>query len=279
MECPECSKSFTDSDGVVTHLANSHDISRIKARKRVINASQSSAPDHTTSSATSNSIATSFDSEREEMLHLFREKYEELGRRPTPFDLEDIARYGREDYIEEFGSVFGTAVFTGKTEIEPDEYDHTADGSKQYSEWELISEIWRLYELTGKASVRMMDEGGKYSSQTYQYRFGSWSEALERANIKGPEPPVEPSRESRQKQYASAEWQELRSQVLEWDDYQCQSCGMTEEEHQEEFETGLNVHHVTDIAEFEDPDDANTIENLQTLCVECHGAQHPFSKE
>ena len=284
MDCPECSKSYADSDGVVTHLTNSHNLSRIEARKQAINASQSSSADSETSSTVTDStntdsIALSFDSDREEMLHHLREKYEEVGGLPTGTGLKDVPGYDVDDYVDEFGSIYGAAVIAGKTEVDPDEYNHTADGSKQYSEWELINAIWRLYELTGKASARMMDNGGPYSLNTYQYRFGSWTEALERANIQGPEPSVESSRESRNKHYASADWQGLRSQALERDGYECGSCGMTEEEHQEEFGTGLNVHHVTDIADFENPDDADTLENLETLCAECHGQEHPFSKD
>jgi predicted HNH restriction endonuclease len=36
---------------------------------------------------------------------------------------------------------------------------------------------------------------------------------------------------------------------------------------------------LTDIAEFEDPADADVVENLETLCAECHGEHHPFSEK
>jgi len=52
---------------------------------------------------------------------------------------------------------------------------------------------------------------------------------------------------------------------------------MSEDEHQDTFDTGLNVHHVTDVAEFDDPDDADTLDNVESLCVECHGKEHPFT--
>lgn len=278
MKCPQCSKPFADSDGVVTHLRNSHDLSRIEARKRVISSPQSSESGSEDSSSELHPEGGSFNSDREEMLYRFQRKYEALGRMPVYSELDNIGGYSQEEYIDEFGSVFGTAVLAGMTEIDPDQYDHDADGSKQYSEWDLISEIWRIYDSTGTVSIRMMDYAGKYSSQTYKYRFGSWSEALKKAHIKGPEPSVEASRDSRQKHYASAEWKELRSRALERDGYQCQSCGMTEEKHQEKFGVGLNVHHLTDIADFENPKDADTLENLETLCAECHGTHHPFSK-
>jgi len=209
MNCPQCSKSFSDSDGLVTHLTNAHEISRIEARKRVIENSPSGDPDQERTPSNSIGEDPLSDSDRQVMLNHFRRQYNALGRMPTPHELDDIDGYSRQDYVIEFGSVYGTAVFAGIANIEPGRYDHDADGSKQYSEWDLISELWRVFELTGKASVRMMDHAGKYSSQTYQYRFGSWSEALHRANIDGPNPSVPASRDSRQKHYSSAEWKEL----------------------------------------------------------------------
>jgi hypothetical protein len=279
MDCPQCSKSFSDSDGLVTHLTNAHNISRIEARKRVIELSDSRDSDQEETPANSPGKDGASNSNRQVMLNRFRRQYDALGRMPTPHELDEIDGYSREDYINEFGSVYGTAVFAGLTDLEPGRYDHDADGSKQYSEWDLISELWRVFELTGRASVRMMDHAGEYSSQTYQYRFGSWSEALNRANIDGPDPSIPASRDSRQKHYASAEWKELRTQALKRDDYECQSCGISEEKHQEKFGVGLNVHHLTDIAEFEDPADADVVENLETLCAECHGEHHPFSEK
>jgi len=292
MHCPECAKSFTNSDGVVTHLSNAHGMSRIEARKQVISYSQSTDSNHSTAStqtesqeavdrATVSAEAESengnFDSDREEMLHYIAREWQKGRGRPTRSDLNGIPGYDADDYVDEFGSIFGAATLAEKTSVDPNQYSHTADGAKQYSEWELISAIWRLYELTGKASSRMMDDSGPYSLNTYQYRFGSWSEALEKAHIQGPEPSVESSRQPRNKHYASADWQELRSRALERDNHQCQSCGMTEEEHQEKFGTGLNVHHITDVEEFDDPDVADTLENVETLCAECHGKEHPFS--
>jgi predicted HNH restriction endonuclease len=258
-------------------------MSRIEARKRIIDLPAPSKKDPEEDpeevSPSPGPAVPDFESDREEMLWHLEKKYCQVQRLPTHSDLNEISGYDAEDYIREFGSIFGAATVAGKTEVDPDEYNHTADGSKQYSEWDLISAIWRLFESTGKASSRMMDNAGPYSLNTYQYRFGSWTDALERAHIEGPEPSVEASRKPRNKYYASAEWQELRSQALERDRYQCKSCGMTEKEHQEEFGKGLNVHHKTDLAEFEDSDKANSLDNLETLCAKCHGQEHPFSKD
>lgn len=279
MRCSDCSKSFESSDRLVAHLSNAHGASRIDARKQVIENRRSTASDQNQISSNSDDVDSSVELDREEMLDQFRQQYYDLGGMPTPPELNNIDGYTQQDYIDEFGSVFGTAVFADVVETNPENYSHDTDGSKKYSEWDLITEIWRLYELTGKVSVRMMDNGGRYSSQTYQYRFGSWSEALKKANIKGPEPSVASKRDSRQEHYGSKEWKELRERALERDNYECQSCGISEENHKEQFGVGLNVHHLTDIAEFDSPKEADSMENLETLCVKCHGAHHPFSKK
>lgn len=279
MRCPQCSNPFESSDRLVSHLSNAHDASRIDARKQVIENRRSTDPDQNQISSNLDDTDSASASDRDEMLDMFRQQYQNLGRMPTLPELNDIHAYTKKDYVDEFGSVFGTAVFADLVETNPEKYSHDTNGSEKYSEWDLVSELWRLYELTGKVSVRMMDNGGKYSSQTYQYRFGSWSEALRKANIKGPKSSVAAERNSRQKHYGSKEWRDFREQALERDNYECQSCGMTEEVHQEQFGVGLNVHHLTDIAEFDTPREADSIGNLETLCVECHGTNHPFSKE
>lgn len=274
---------FSDQDGVVTHLSNSHGMSRIEARKSAMDASVSSDSIGEQPSSIQPSMSDArdsdreFGSEREEMLFYLRQTYDSDRRMPGPSDVAPIDGYDKFDYVNEFGSLYGAATIAGKTSVDPDEYSHTTEGGTQYSEWDLVSAIWRLYERTGKASGRMMDRSGPISLSTYQHRFGSWSNSLEQAHIEGPEPSIDDGRGSRIGHYTRAEWRNLRSEALERDDYQCQSCGMSEGEHQDTFGTGLNVHHVTDVAEFDDPDDADTLDNVESLCVECHGKEHPFA--
>jgi len=240
-------------------MTTSHGVSRIDARKELAGTDQDDT------------------SNREEMIGRFRSLAELLEEPPAESDLDTIYGYSRDDYMSEFGSMFALTVEAGRSSIDPDEFSRKTDGSTKYSEWDLVTELWRLLEKFGEVSVRTMDSAGKYSSQTYRYRFGSWSEALKTAYIEGPTPSVESTREPMEAHYAGKEWQELRTGALKRDNYECQACGKTEEDHQDEFGVGLNVHHIKDIAEHEDPSEADRLENLETLCVECHGKEHPFS--
>lgn len=57
----------------------------------------------------------------------------------------------------------------------------------------------------------------------------------------------------------------LRQQVLERDRYACVRCGMTDAEHKARWSRPITIDH-------KDKDKThNTLANLQTLCLSCHG--------
>jgi len=65
-------------------------------------------------------------------------------------------------------------------------------------------------------------------------------------------------------------WRHARKDALERDGYECQSCGMTESEHQDKFSQSLHVHHKIPVGDFEDFETANQLSNLITYCAGCH---------
>ncbi len=60
-----------------------------------------------------------------------------------------------------------------------------------------------------------------------------------------------------------------RQNALERDNWECQNCGMSQEQHILLFRTGLNVHHKDDRGNKKSTRN-NGLDNLQTLCVRCH---------
>lgn len=56
-----------------------------------------------------------------------------------------------------------------------------------------------------------------------------------------------------------------RASVLERDGYRCVRCGMTDAEHKAKWGRPITVDHIS-----KDRSD-NTMSNLQTLCLTCHG--------
>ncbi|WP_204365682.1 HNH endonuclease [Haloferax sulfurifontis] len=58
-------------------------------------------------------------------------------------------------------------------------------------------------------------------------------------------------------------WERVREWILERDNDQCQRCG--------DSSVGLQVHHKEKLVWFESIQEANTPENLISLCEDCHG--------
>ena len=61
------------------------------------------------------------------------------------------------------------------------------------------------------------------------------------------------------------EYKALCNLVLDRDGWRCQNCGSSKE---------LQVHHLTKRSQLGD----DALENLITLCVDCHGLQHHIQK-
>lgn len=58
-------------------------------------------------------------------------------------------------------------------------------------------------------------------------------------------------------------WDEIRREVLELDNYRCQNCGITTKR--------LHIHHIKPLS----AGGTNDIANLVCLCEECHCAENP----
>lgn len=70
--------------------------------------------------------------------------------------------------------------------------------------------------------------------------------------------------------YYGSNWNRKRSEALERDSFECLVCGMVPEEHHDRYNRGLDVHHIRPVQTFDEPEDANTLDNLVTLCDRCH---------
>jgi len=71
---------------------------------------------------------------------------------------------------------------------------------------------------------------------------------------------------SQQSKHYSGSWFKARSDRLEKDNYACVVCGKGKDE----LGRNPDVHHVVPVLEFNNPDDAHTVDNLITLCREHH---------
>ncbi|WP_436929568.1 HNH endonuclease [Halosimplex halobium] len=64
----------------------------------------------------------------------------------------------------------------------------------------------------------------------------------------------------------NGDWYQVRRRALDRDDHRCQNCGKRSEEIGRE----PDVHHITPIREFDDPQEAHSLGNVVTLCRSCH---------
>jgi 5-methylcytosine-specific restriction endonuclease McrA/transposase-like protein len=76
--------------------------------------------------------------------------------------------------------------------------------------------------------------------------------------------------------YYGPNWDTQREKRLEYDNHECVVCGIKNSEHLERWDYSLHVHHIQPRTEFEQSDgsidyeEANRLDNLITLCAECH---------
>lgn len=64
--------------------------------------------------------------------------------------------------------------------------------------------------------------------------------------------------------------QKKREEVLEEHGHLCQGCGMSKEEHEEEYGQSLHIHHIQPARAFDDPQARNAVSNLVPMCSKCH---------
>ncbi|MDT2815965.1 HNH endonuclease [Vagococcus carniphilus] len=79
------------------------------------------------------------------------------------------------------------------------------------------------------------------------------------------------TRQARAIFYNSSEWKLLRQSVLERDNYECQWC-------KEQGKVTTGVHSILEVDHIEElkdrPELALDIDNLRTLCKDCHNKRH-----
>ena len=89
------------------------------------------------------------------------------------------------------------------------------------------------------------------------------------------------TKEQKRKFYDSREWKQLREAVKQRDNYECQPCkrnGMVTIDTNSYSESAkrkkieLVVHHIQELEHH--PSLALDIDNLETVCVDCHNREH-----
>lgn len=197
---------------------------------------------------------------RDDLEEEMRNVAEKVGHPPTKKEMNELGRISERTYLREYGdwlTAREAAGFDGKLQ----------QPNKRASKEELLEALLDLAEDLGRTpKASEMTEKGRHSHFTYQHRFGSWNDALREADLELVYDPDTAEFEP----YYGQNWHEQRQQALERDNYECRVCGLTEEQHQAAHEQSLHVHHIKPLRTFDDPEDANTLDNLVALCKGCH---------
>jgi hypothetical protein len=209
---------------------------------------------------------------RDELISEVQSVGESLDSAPTFRDMKRRSDIAGNTFIKRFGSwsnalrEAGFDPFHRQTEI-----------------GELIDDIIDVACQVGRSPYgRELNEHGEYTDSTCQRWFGSWAEALRMAGL--------PPRYRGGRSYGDcdssgtygANWERARDEALKRDRQRCQHCGLEYHESREQYGEGLHVHHIYPIRAFETPEAANFLDNLITLCKECHQkweASGPFENE
>lgn len=84
------------------------------------------------------------------------------------------------------------------------------------------------------------------------------------------------TKEARAKFYSSCQWKELRVAVLERDHYECQWC-KEDGKVTTQSDAVLEVDHIKELEFY--PELALELDNMRTLCKDCHNKRHDRFKE
>jgi uncharacterized protein YjcR len=130
----------------------------------------------------------------------------------------------------------------------------------------LEDEEWlhKQYQKEGLSTVEIAERIGVTSRcvNDWMQRHG-----IERRGWSGEDNPMWKGGAS---DYYGPSWQSARRKVRERGEYTCQRCGMTDAEHTAKYGQALHVHHIEPFRTFDDHSKANRLENLITLCRDCH---------
>lgn len=188
-----------------------------------------------------------------------------------PWDDEDWLRM---EYVEKHKSVpeisqeydvSTTCLYSRLKEFGIDRREYGTKGKiwlqeRPYTQEEYLIEEYVKKERSAKS---IGDDFGVSSDTIYHWMDRHGIERRERKDRTGD---LAPNWKGGFASDYGSNWKRMRDRVRKRDNHTCQDCG-----HEwVQGETRLDVHHITPIKKFDQPEKANTLENLITLCRTCH---------
>ena len=189
---------------------------------------------------------------REGLLKELKEFADKIGKTPTKREMSNQGPRSSTTYENYFGSWNNALQRVGL------DTNHEKNPPKE----RLIADLQEFAERLGKTPTwDEVEMKGPWHIKTYLKYFGSWNEALREAGLEinrlAPDELVGTSEHR-----FGTNWYKQRQKVVERDRHRCRVCGDSEFVH---------VHHIKPRKEFDDVSNSNTLNNLITLCPQCHG--------
>lgn len=148
---------------------------------------------------------------------------------------------------------------------------HCSSECQFLSRWGRKRTTEKPCQWCGKPVVRQESESDKrstYGPFCNHNCYGKWRSE----NLVGEDSPAWKGGKSR---WYEGNWKSQRAKARKRDNYTCQDCGAVSQNHGYE----MDVHHIVDYDLFEEPKEANLLENLVTLCRVCHMRRHGYEME
>jgi len=221
------------------------------------------------------------DISKEEIVEAIQSLGMQLGHPPTVNEMNEQGRYSRKTASKYFGS-WNNAL--RKAGFEPNH--------EVISREELLEEIHRLAKRLGRPPVVSdLQEEGRFSIRGYLREFGGWDTAITTAGYEphtpfsGSDHPNWVGASKRERLWYGSNWNKRRQSALERDSHECQhpGCQLSSDTHRDDFYGSLHVHHIIPLRSFQndngviDYEQAHTLNNLVTLCVEHHAQWEEIS--
>lgn len=182
---------------------------------------------------------------------------------PTLNQMRENGEFSIPTYINYFGSWNEALSNAG---YEPHKR-HGIDVEYLYDQLEILDK-----GVEGRPRREDVAEHTDISYSTIERNIGSWGNALEYLGyewsfgewVEGEDNPNWV--EERRGRYYGSQWPQIRSEIIERDDHECQMCGVVRGSDIEH----LDVHHIKPYRKFESNNQAHSQSNLVTLCRSCH---------
>jgi len=230
LDCPDCDYSG-NLNGLTSHHSQAHDKELYKSKYLI-----------------------------DEIIRL----YEKLGRSPYSKEMEEIGKFSKTAYNNQFGTWNNALIESGLD----------VNVNRKITEEDMKNEILRLNEKLGDVpTFSDMKKFGKYCPELYNKRMGTYRDAIKSCGLEPYSTPTgkdSPHWNGGQTNFyktdAGLAW---RKAVFQRDNYTCQDCG-------DGSGGNLNAHHIKRRKEF--PEIELMVWNGVTLCVDCHAERHKNDK-